>query len=168
MKKGFTLIELVVVIAIMAIISAILFAGKQREEKRWALQFSAYELAQNFREMQEMAMGAGEIQCGGVYTYSFGIHFLESDSYSLYADCNDNNIKDEADVFLRTARFRKEVKICSLSLSPLDIVFTPPEPQSFINNEPIDQEGIITLCLKDDETETKIVKVNTVGKIEIE
>jgi len=168
MKKGFTLIELIVVIAIMAIISAILFAGKQREEKRWALQFSAFELAQNFREMQEMAMGAGEVECGGVYTYSFGINFSETETYLLYADCNDNNVKDENDVFLRTVKFRKGVKVCSLSANPLDIVFIPPEPTSFVNNDPIDQEGIITLCLKDDETETKIVKVNTVGKIEIE
>lgn len=171
MNKGVTLIELLVTMSIIAILSGILFLGKAREEERFVLQVATYNLMQNLREVQGMAMGAGEAKCNGTESYSFGIYFhpvLFPESYFLFADCNNNQLKDGSDKELREVSLEKDVKICSSPPSPLHVLFQPPEPTTFINGSEVGAEGVVTLCLKSDASEQRKVKVNTVGRIEIE
>ena len=176
MKKGFTLIELFVVISIIGILSSVLFLGRTGAEKRLALQRAAYQLAQDLREVQEMTMGAEEAECG---TYNFGIYFHKissPDSYLVFADCNNNQYRDSADDILKQVDLEKEVQISELeekvvstsltnSLDTLDIVFLPPHPSVFIEREKWDREATITLQL---DSARKKVKINSAGRIEIE
>jgi len=148
-----------------------LFLGRTGEEKKLALQRAAYQLSQDLRELQEMAIGAGEANCNGTITHSFGIHFKLSTSltsYYLFTDCDADQIYDEDDdKLLREVKLEKNVQLQNLSPSPniLDIVFTPPDPTTFINEEDWGAEGVVTLSSN---SETKTVKINSAGRIEVE
>lgn len=170
MKKGFTIIELLVVIAIIGILSSVLFLGKTDIEKKLALQRSAFQLAQDLREVQGMTMGAAEENCGIEKTYSFGIYFdlTKPTSYLLFADCNADQTYNGNDKVLREVNLEKGVQIQSISPSisnTLNIVFSPPDPITYINVIDWAIEGIITFSL---ESNTKQVKINSAGRIEIE
>lgn len=171
MKKGFTLIELLVIMTIIGILSSILFSARGIEEKKLALQRSIFQLSQDLREIQGLAMGFWEESCPGGTATGFGIHLHRvslPESYLLYADCNDNQHKDGSDKILREVKLEKGVQVQSLSPSPLDIVFVPPEPATFIDGVESGREGVITLSLKSDSSKQKVLRVNTAGKIEIE
>lgn len=174
MNKGFTLIELVVVISIIVILSSILFLSRTGEEKKLALQRAAYQLSQDLRETQEMAMGAGAVSCVGGETHSFGVYFNTASSlisYYLFADCDkDQSYIQANDQVLRKVNLEKGVQIQSLSPSVsnvLNIVFSPPNPITFINGREWGEEAVITFSLAGATTQ-KRVKINSAGRIEIE
>lgn len=174
MEKGFTLIELLVVMSVIAILSAVLFLARGEGELRLRIQRSAFALAKNIREMQEIAMGAQELDCGGKTTYSAGLYFHKvalPDSYLLFADCNENRYKDVDDKILKEVKLEKGVIIYSLSSSPLNIVFSPPEPFTYLNMVKEEGEESIVLSSESDPEESvrqKRIKLNTAGRIEIE
>ena len=170
MGQGVSMIELLVTITVMLILSAILFLGRSIEKKELFLQIAGLTLAQDMREAQEMAMGAGEADCNGSKVYSFGVYFemASPNSYVIFADCNNDQQKDTNDQLVREIVLKTEIEICGLSSSSLHIVFAPPEPIVYINGIEVGVEGTITLCLKDDSGVQQKVKVNSVGMIEIE
>lgn len=171
MNQGFTLTELLVVIVIIGILSSVLFLGRTKSEERLALQRSAYQLVQDLREVQEMAMGAGEVDCGVEKTHSFGICFdLDSStSYYLFADCGPNadQTYNGNDKLLREVNLEKKVQIQDISpisvLNALNVVFSPPDPTTFINKEDWGEEATIILGLGMDQ---RIIKINSAGRIE--
>lgn len=171
MNKGFTLIELLTLLVIMGILSGVLFLGRTKSEEALALKRAAYQLAQDLRETEEKAMAAQEIDCNGVLTHNFGVNFNLNRSvvsYLLFADCNDDQIYDqESDKLLKEVELEGKVEIQSVSPSPnvLNIVFLPPDPTIFINEENWNREGVITLSLN---SQTRQVKINSAGRIEIE
>lgn len=176
MKKGFTLIELIVVMSIIGLLSSVLFLGRTKGEERLALQRSAYQLTQDLREIQGMAMGAGKVSCDGEYAYSFGVYFHQVEfpnSYVTFADCNGNKQRDVPGEDLREIKLEKGVIFYDISPSvPSAVVFTPPNPTIFINTkEWVDYECIVTLALEsepDNPVNQKKVKINSAGRIEIE
>ena len=173
MDKGFTLIELIVSMLIIAILSTILFMGRGASEKRLYLQIAAFTLSQDLREAQEIAMGAGEISCGATKTFVAGVHFdqtLPIGSYLLFADCNGNKKWQSSDVSIRQVSLNKDVQVCSVSpvQSGLDVMFAPPEPLVYFNGALATGEAVITLCLKSQPSTQTQVKVNSSGRITIE
>jgi prepilin-type N-terminal cleavage/methylation domain-containing protein len=165
MTKGFTIIEFLVVMVIIGILSAIFFLQRPQEEQKLALQRAAYQVLQNLREAQNMAMGARISQCG---TFKFGIQFKLnwSNSYILFADCNNNNQRDGGDIDIKTYTLEKGVTISNLSpASSFSIVFEPPDPVVYINSKSWGEEAVITLSF---DTFTKKVRINSAGMIQIE
>ncbi len=136
-----------------------------------ALGRSIFQLSQDLREVQGLAMGFQEESCPDGAATGFGIYFHQvsfPESYLLFADCNNNQYKDSSDVILREVKLEKDVQIQSLSSSPLNIVFVPPEPATFIGGVESGVEGVITISLKSDSSKQKVLRVNTAGRIEIE
>lgn len=167
--RGFTLVEFLISMGIIVVLSSVIILGKTSEEKKLALQRMAYQISQDFRQAQEKSMGAEEEKsiCGVQLGYNrFGIHFNQGDNYYyLFVDCDGGNDYDN-DEMLRKISLEREVKIENLTpLSPLDIVFEPPEPLTYINGAQWGAEAAITLKL---ESSTKKVKINSSGRIEIE
>lgn len=167
-SKAFTIIELLVTTIIIGILSSVLFLGKTESEERLALQRSTYQLAQDLREVQGMAMGAGEVSCNGVLAHSFGIQFKASwqDHYILFADCDESHNRGGADEDIRTTYLEKKVKISNLlPSSSFSVVFAPPDPKTYIKQNDWNEEAEITLQF--DSGDTKTVKINSAGRIEI-
>lgn len=167
MDKGFTLIELIVVFSIIAVLSAIIFSGNALEQRKLALQRASFELIQNVREIQEMAMAAQEFDCNSQITHSFGLYFNLGTSYQLFADCNSNRTKDSFDLVIREVNLENSIEISDLSPSPLNVVFRPPDPVTYINGMSQGTEAEITFSLISDPGSEKKVKINTVGRTEI-
>jgi len=170
MKKGFTLIEILIVMSIIFLLSAVVFIGRSDGEKRLALDRTAYQLAQDLREIEQMAMSAEEFTCKKNVTYSFGIRFStkkkEKNSYIIFADCNNDHKRGKGDKDIRKVSLEKGVEISALvPASPLSIVFEPPDPRVYIAQGVWNKEAQITLSFGSD---TKKVKINSAGRIAIE
>ena len=166
MKKGFTLVELMVVIAIIALISVIVFANYREGEKQFSLQRSVHKLAQDIRRAQNMAMAAKEYSgCSTGYKYGYGIRLTtagaETGHYILFADCNNNEDYDSGEM-VEDIEFESGVEIKTLSGDPLRITFTPPDPT--INIKPSDPASIQLGT----DSQTKTITVNNAGLIETE
>ena len=178
MEKGFTLIEMLIVFVIIGIISTVLFLGTSSAEEKLALSRSAYQLMQDLRNVQEMAMGAGETVCDPDSTslHSFGVYFHENqypNSYLIFADCNGNKAKDSPTENIREVQLEEGVIIQNISPNlSTEVVFLPPNPKVYINKKEWTGDVCeVTLALESDPSDPdkqKIVSINSAGMIEIE
>ena len=164
---GFTIIELLVVMAIIVIVSGLVLANWRGGEKQYALQRAANKLAQDIRRVEEFAMSARAFQ-GQIPKGGYGIYFKisEKDHYILFADLNGNNHYDSgSDGLVEDIKIEKEVQISQLSASPLHITFTPPDPTVTIKPNALLAQ--ITLAIQTDPTKTKTIQVNKAGLVYI-
>lgn len=95
-SKGFTLIEVSVVFAILLILAGAIFPSLQSAKKQPTLERAAYKLGQDLRYMQQMASetkifaSLGTIPVGyGIYLpFTPGGNSQPISSYTTYANCN--------------------------------------------------------------------------------
>ena len=174
MSKGFTLIELMTTMSVIAIISAAVFANFSGPEKQLALKRAAYQVAQDIREAEEMALAAADVDCSSKNFCGFGLEFdpaKDIHSYWLFADCenncaNSNFKRDSGDKDIKQIFLEKAVEIQETAPSQLNVVFSPPDPTVSINSVNWGTEATITLRLLNGQN--KKVKVNSVGRVEME
>jgi len=190
--KGFTLLELTVVIAIIILLSGIVLTNYRVGEREYALLRSAYKLAQDLRQVEKMATASETLPSaifpsdkdnGGFPKGGYGIFFQNnSNSYILFADCDGDKEYDETGAALSCAEatsdtpypegikelfLEEKIKISNLyPSSPFSITFFPPDPVIEIKSgELLYNSATITITY---DGETKTVKINTVGLIEID
>jgi prepilin-type N-terminal cleavage/methylation domain-containing protein len=165
---GFTIIELLVVMAIIAIISGLSLANWRGGEKQYALLRAANKLTQDIRRAENLAMSAKEFQ-GQIPKGGYGIYFKiqEKNHYILFADLNGNQqYNSGSDGLVEDIKIEKDIEISQLSASPLTITFTPPDPTVTIR--PDAQNTTITLAVVNDPTKTKTIKVTKSGLVYVE
>lgn len=133
MNKGFTFVEAMAVIAIIAVLTVISFPFYQSIRVNLAVERAIVKLAQDIRVAQEMAMSSQSF--GGVLPAGYGVYFSISNpgSYIIFADNNGNGYYNSpGDSIVETVQIEKNVFIDKLYLSStfneLCIVFFPPEP----------------------------------------
>jgi prepilin-type N-terminal cleavage/methylation domain-containing protein len=183
-QKGFTLLELTVVIAIIVLFSGIMLSNYRGGEREYALLRSAYKLAQDLRTVEKMAMASEMLPStfdgvGGFPKGGYGIYFqVNSNSYILFADCNGDGKYEEGGSAascsaasgvnsypekIKEFSLESKIKISNLSFNPLNITFFPPDPTIKITPS----ANPATITLKND-GKTKTVRINTAGLIEID
>ncbi len=164
MNRGFTLIELVVVISIIGLMTGLVLANYRSGEKNLALQRSAHKLSQDLRRAQEMATSAREFQeqtpPGG---YGIYLNLLQPDRYVLFADL-DGGLDYDTGEDVETLELEENIDIDSLSPgSPLTIVFSPPDPS--VTLAPDAATAVITI---EGGGAQKNIRVNKAGLIYVE
>jgi len=181
-KKGFTLVELLIVFVVIAILSSILVANFSEIRQQLALKRAAHKLAQDIRWAQEMATSSAEFKesenCDpSFYTaYGYGIYIDFKDDkkkYILYADINGDENYSSADCKIKTISIEEKGIVIEKikNTEPNDKVainFKPPNPNINIKWLLSGQNEVeIVLALEQDLSKTKSILVNNAGLIEI-
>ena len=161
-KNGFSLVEMLTVVALITLLSTIVFTGLRGKEDDFTIQRSVHKLDLDIGRAKELTMRAEDF--GAVPSRGgFGVHFEINDNYYiLFADVNENRIFDEMELY-ENIELEQGVIITYLPQNnPLTIVFIPPDPTILINNNPIITSATITLGINH---LTATVAVNNTGLI---
>ena len=144
---GFSIPELITVIIIISLITALVFANYKKGQKLYALEQATQKVASDIRRAQAKAIAGEEYpvtppdeHCGYGITQDSS---SPGDTYILYA-----GVKSNCSSGLGTRNYQPgpdgEVEIIELPKSEIieftgvgfnDIFFEPPDPKTYINNQ---------------------------------
>ena len=184
--KGFTLIELVVSLAVITILISLFLANYRNGSRGTELNLAAETLATDIRSAQDSTMGVEQYN-GVVPKGGWGVHFDKTVSaYTLFADLNadktfnSGGANDEGNVGYgaRVFTLPANVTIDSISLknnnnyvsaNKVDITFVPPDPITNIYNSDSSATSTdVIIVLKDGISQsTKSISVNFFGLIQV-
>ncbi len=177
-KKGFTLVEVLVVIAIIAIVLMVTLVSYRVGNQRLALKRAVHKLSQDIRKAQEMAMSTREFQ-GSIPQGGYGLilstvaqsglDFPHLYIISTYGSDNNPDTETERITLEKGIKVNKIYSISSSTeteVSDIFFNFIPPMPRTCILGCTADGVKII-LSLEQDPSMTKTVKINKAGLIEI-
>lgn len=170
MNNGFTLIEILVVLAIIVIITGIVIFNINSERQNSALLRSAQKLSLDLRRAQSFALSSKVFKTSGV-PCGWGAHFngVGSANYIIFADlavnpnCSDRDFIRAADGSedFETINLEPGITVGSLSGGLTDVVFTPPDP--IVTFTPDQTSASVTLTAKN--LTTRAIIVNKTGFI---
>jgi len=172
--RAFTLVEILVVMALIAILSLVFIPAYHVSKQQLAVQRSANKLSQDIRLVMEGAMSAVETSCplpGASPTYKHGISLdinTSVDKYILFADCNEDGKynNETVDRLIKEESFETGVEIYELNPSPkIDIVFEPPDPIISIKDS---DTAIIKIRSKNYYNKTRTLIINEVGLVDVD
>ena len=179
-KKAFTLIELLTIISIVVLMTITIFANYGKNNYTFALERSGQKLVQDLRRTQGMAMSGFEENSTGGNAY--GIYFDKSSAnkgkYIIYLNKNaDMSYEGEStDLTKETINLENGIEIYdiisttgSVDSHPtyISVAFEPPRPLTYVNNNYSGYEATIILRITSSPTETRTIKINNVGRIEL-
>lgn len=185
-SAGFTLIELVAVIAVMVIISAVVLVNYTKFGNSVLLTNLAYDISLSIRQAQQFGTAVRGTTSGSFDT-GYGVHFDNDTSYILFADIGpttgptarnkkyDSPLPDETvegytirrgsriDRFCGVVNWSPLNEQCSDTISHLDIVFDRPQPGS-ISNAFISSDLNTLVDANPDYISARIVVINPQGE----
>lgn len=166
-KKGFTLVELLIVISIIIFSASISFDRYLTGEKQLKLERSANKLVQDIRRTQNMALASRAIGEQPISGYGIYFELDKPDQYIIFANTDSDYLRGPEDIDLEVISLDEKINIFSLAppVDSLNIVFYPIEPKVIINNDDSKKEAEITLSYL--QASFKIIKVNKAGLIEV-
>lgn len=146
-KKGFTLFEMMVSIAIFVVITAIAILNYQKFGTDVFISNLGYDIALSIRKAQSYGINVRGTSSGG-FIYAYGIHFTTAtnNSYKLFVDSTptpaDQKYTSSAED-VETYNLLKGSRIVQLCVTPssgvencnvdiLDITFLRPNPDALI------------------------------------
>ncbi|MEK7653087.1 MAG: type II secretion system protein [Patescibacteria group bacterium] len=161
-KNGFTLIEILVVIAIIAFFSTFLIVGFRGNEKQRAINNAALSVVDGLKRMQTMAFSGSLVDSLTPVSYNFLIGNCSSNcSYILRGQLVGSMFTEIEEV-----NFDKNILVDAGG--SLEIKFASPRGAAMINENPLQEEATIKLSHKDSSLSPICVKVNRIsGRMDI-
>jgi prepilin-type N-terminal cleavage/methylation domain-containing protein len=130
---GFTLIEVLVVTAVIGVISSIMVVNWRKNEGQYQLQRAAQEIVQNIRKAQDFALSGKRIlwtPTGEWKVPDYGVYFRRlNPTYFLYVDVIGNDgYQSPEDLIDTTTLIETGIEISSFGGgSNLSIIFEVPD-----------------------------------------
>lgn len=163
-KRGFTIIELIIAIAIIVLIAGIILVNYRVGQRQQTLQAEAQKLASILRQAQNMALAGKTYECetGKLEPQDYGVSLINEDTYQLFVDCNNDDhfssIPIPPDIVLETIDLPQNI---TLGTDCVAFVFSRPRGDLAFS---IDKHFRVTLA-----GNTKTITVNgTTGRISLE
>jgi prepilin-type N-terminal cleavage/methylation domain-containing protein len=185
LARGFSLVELVVVLGIFTLITGLVLANHSRFNGSVLLGSLSYNIALSIREAQVYGLSVKQFNVSQ-FQVGYGIHFNsgELNSYSLFVDVNTNKRYDSGtDTILKLYTLNNihhlkrfcgvtvaGVETCSDSGTPiqnLDIVFFRPNPDASISSESVSGYSRGKITVMSDEGVERTVTVATTGQVSV-
>ncbi len=191
-NRGFSLPELIIVIAIFAIISSIALFNQGRLSSSVLITNMAYEVGLAVREAQVYGIGVRSEDQGQSFTGQYGAHFSVADDVSIrqvivYADLNGDYVytPGEEKYFypFTNQRGNRVMALCAGDMPPevpctptsptavqnLDVVFKRPNPSALVYGDGEYRDGkayiVLNAVTNDD---CRVVIVESTGQIRVE
>ncbi len=166
-KRGFTMIEMLVVIAITGIIAAILLPSYNKARNSKELLLAREQIAGDIRMAQNYSYNVLKFTDGSFPAGGYGVHFDISTpkKYIIFADLGPipNQTYDGASETFQEINLLRSVEISELradgdtvDISPADIVFKPPYGNVFITSSSPD----LKIEIENSDGEVKAITVN--------
>lgn len=192
--NGFTLIELVVVVGVMAIVSSLMLANFPRFNKQLAVEREARKLALALRRAQSYALAVREFNpafnddpfCANppVRFPGYGVFLGLSDSahYLIYGDTSCSKYYESSpwEEAVETALLDGKIYLFSIkgydagacsggcNLGELSVLYVRPEPAIWIRGDGADYNYAEIVLSSSDGTVAKKVVVRSTGQVSIE
>jgi prepilin-type N-terminal cleavage/methylation domain-containing protein len=180
MKHGFTLIEMMVSLAVIALVSVLFIANFHSANKRTDLILAAQTLVSDLHAAQNNSLGLTKYN-GTVPPGGWGISLAtSSNSYTLFADVDGNmqySTSTEGNVLYgaRVTTLPANISISQLQTSlasstpAVNVTFLPPDPQTNIYDVNSGATStLLTITMKESlNNTTKTVQVNFLGLVEV-
>jgi prepilin-type N-terminal cleavage/methylation domain-containing protein len=179
LSKGFTLIELIVVLAIFAIITGIALADQGNLNSNILVSNLAYEIGLSIRQAQSYGVGVRAVSTTGGFDGAYGVSFDVSkpNRIILFNDLNGDNLyedgEEDSELQVVNQQGNKIVATC-VELDPgqkctkdtgvglLTITFKRPNPEAVFTRASVDSDGnIIDGTMVNNATGPAYIVVNT-------
>jgi prepilin-type N-terminal cleavage/methylation domain-containing protein len=174
-QSGFTIIELLTVIAIILFLSAMVFANYRAGNNELSLELEANNVAADIRKVQEMGLSApGVPNFADQIIGGYGVYFTSAagsnESYSFFVDNNPLNGKFDVgpggDTVLQTITLDANYYIASVNTNAVSILFIPPEPSTkIIGTTGSLAQATIIIASRNDPSLTRSIIVDRAGLI---
>jgi prepilin-type N-terminal cleavage/methylation domain-containing protein len=162
-QSGFTMIELLTSIFIIAFVATTFTVSYQRANSRTKITMAAYKMASDIRMAQNYALGLKEK--GGYNSWGIAAS-LNGTEYHLFSDVNgDDAFNDDNTEKEQTFKLPGGIKISSIDMDC--VLYEPPDPITYIWQGVIDKNEA-TIELIDPKGATKKIVINRFGLVDVE
>ncbi|MEK7530877.1 MAG: prepilin-type N-terminal cleavage/methylation domain-containing protein [Patescibacteria group bacterium] len=184
MARGFSLIELIVVVGIFTVISAIVLANHSQFNSNVLLGSLAYDIGLSIREAQVYGLSVKKYSEPEEFQVGYGVHFQTAGQYLLFVDRNKNKRYDaDTDGIQQTytlGRGHSVKKFCgytaggaeecsdnAAALAFLDIVFIRPSPDASILSTSPTIYSIGAVTVQSVSGKERTITVQSTGQISV-
>ena len=180
-QQGFTLVEVLISIAILVIITSVILVQSASSRGGLVLTNDAYEVALMVRETQSFGVSVREGEAGGDFDVGYGVFVQDPTRVIMYNDIDKDAAYDSgSDPIVREVNLQRGNTItnfclsnggsqtCSGAISGISIAFIRPNPDAYIsdNNGTFYQDAEITISSP--YGDTKRVTAYTTGQISVD
>jgi prepilin-type N-terminal cleavage/methylation domain-containing protein len=179
--RGFTLLELLVVMSIFVVISTLLVANYNKFGSNLSITSLAHDIALSIREAQVYGIAVKRADTQE-QVYWYGIRFSNSDAlnYFIFADIDKDGRYGSGDQVMKRYTLgngNSIKKVCGYntgnsgnpcgSVQWVDIVFKRPNPEAFMYaNTGTPYNGTV-VCIQSPKGKNKVVVVEATGQISV-
>lgn len=173
--RGFSLVELLVVVAIMMVLSTVVLARYKSFNSTILLRNLAYEIALSAREAQVLGISVqGAPSASNPFSHAYGVHFTPGTSYTLFRDLDDDHqydIGEDVSVY-RIGQGDSITGLCAAAnctLTSLDVLFRRPEPDAlfYVNGGVLSASSVLVQAGSPDGN-MRAVRIYPTGQIAVE